>query len=71
MLFFVFVAGCARAPRLMVHMRVSSSRPPLKDREGLVSWTIDMEVGVSTALYPLSTNCAMESNALLPMSGKM
>ena len=55
----------------MVHIRVFGSQPPSNDKSGLVSWTMDIEVGFNTALYPWSTNCAIDSKALFPMSGKM
>ena len=63
--FFCFVMFL----RLIVHILVTLSLVPSNDIEGFVSCTMYSACVVSMTLYPLSTNCAMDSNALLPMSG--
>ena len=61
--------GCfAMLFRLIVHILVTLSLEPSNEIEGFVSCTIYSACVVSMALYPLSTNCVMDSNALLPMS---
>ena len=63
--------GCfAMLFRVIVHILVMLSLVPSNDIEGFVSCTMCSACVVSIVLYSLSTNCAMDSNTLLPMSGK-
>ena len=55
--------------RLMVHILVTLSLVASNDIEGFVLCTMYSACADIMVLYPLSSNCAMDSNALLPMSG--
>ena len=68
-LLFVTFFCFAMSLRLMVHILVTLSFVPSNNIEGFVLCTMYSARADSMALYPLSTNCAMDSNALLPMSG--
>ena len=56
--------------KLIVHILMTLSLVPSNDIEGFLSCTMCSASAVSIALYPLSTNCAMDSKDLLPISGK-
>ena len=56
--------------RLIAHILLVRSRVPEKDSVGLRVCSMIRASGVNTALYPLSQNYAMDTRALLPISGK-